>query len=128
MVLHRLINLDTLEKSYKKKSSVMSKEDNKLSKSLQSLKIKKSLIKEEEEEDSLMDHLKKIQDGSISVNAEDDSDNNEQNLNSTIESHSAILTNNDLMLEADRIAKDLLLNSSDSNLGKIFLWYLFMYY
>lgn len=118
MVLHRLINLDTLEKSYKKKSSVMSKEDNKLSKSLQSLK--KSLIKEEEE-DSLMDHLKKIQDGSISVNAEDDSDNDEQNLNSTIESHSAILTNNDLMLEADRIAKDLLLNSSDSNLGKIFL-------
>nr|XP_050855049.1 transcriptional regulator ATRX-like isoform X1 [Vespula vulgaris] len=111
--IKRLINLDTLEKSYKKKSSVMSKEDNKLSKSLQSLK--KSLIKEEEE-DSLMDHLKKIQDGSISVNAEDDSDNDEQNLNSTIESHSAILTNNDLMLEADRIAKDLLLNSSDSNL------------
>ncbi|KAL2728609.1 transcriptional regulator ATRX-like [Vespula squamosa] len=115
--IKRLINLDTLEKPYKKKSSVMSKEDNKLSKSLQSLKTKKSLIEEEEkDEDSLMDHLKKIQDGSISVNAEDDSDNNEQNLNSTIESHCAILTNNDLMLEADKIAKDLLLNSPDSNL------------
>ncbi|XP_046823405.1 transcriptional regulator ATRX-like isoform X1 [Vespa crabro] len=113
--IKRLINLDTLEKPHKKRSSATSKEDNKLPKSLQSLKTKKSLI-EEEEEDSLMDHLKKVQDGDVSVNAEDDSDNNEQNLNSAIESHSAILTNDDLMLEADKIAKDLLLNSSDSNL------------
>ncbi|XP_043490866.1 transcriptional regulator ATRX-like isoform X2 [Polistes fuscatus] len=110
--INRLINLDTLEKSYKR-SSVTSKEDN-LSKSLQSLKTKRSSI--EKEEDSLLEHLKKVQDGSASIDMQDDSDNNEQNLNSLIENHSAILTNDDLMLEADKIAKDLLLNSSDSNM------------
>lgn len=116
MVLHRLINLDTLEKPHKKRSSV--KEKNNLSKSLQSLKAKQSAI--EEEEDSLTDHLKKIQDEDVSINADDGSDDDEPNLNSTIETHSAVLTNDDLMLEADKVAKDLLLNSSDSNLGKIF--------
>ncbi|XP_015180488.1 PREDICTED: transcriptional regulator ATRX-like isoform X2 [Polistes dominula] len=110
--INRLINLDTLEKLPHKRSSVTSKEDN-LSKSFQSLKTK---ISSSEKEDSLLEHLKKVQDGSASIDMQDDSDNNEQNLNSLVENHSAILTNDDLILEADKIAKDLLLNSSDSDM------------
>lgn len=84
----------------------------KVSKSLNKRKgkqIEGSLTKEE----SLMDHLKKIENGDVSTTIEMDSSSDESVCR--VENVDVPISNEALISEANRIAKENLLNSSDSN-------------
>lgn len=82
-----------------------------------SSKISKSSNKRKEKakpkEESLMDHLKRIENGSASPTAETDSDT-EESVHQISKVDDVPVSNEALMAEADRIAKENLLNS-DSN-------------
>lgn len=114
IILYSLVNLDKLKKSRKKntkKDSDSSTDDDSSSKiSKNSNKQRKAKAKEE----SLMDHYKKIENNDVNVaTVETDSDTEEpicqiKNLDKPV-------SNEALISEADRIARENLLNSSDSN-------------
>lgn len=84
-----------------------------------SLKISKNLNKQKEKgkttkEESLMDHLKKIENGDVSASVEMDSSSDES-IHRSQRVDAVPISNEALLLEANRIAKENLLNSSDSN-------------
>ncbi|XP_072754858.1 uncharacterized protein [Anoplolepis gracilipes] len=119
--LKSLINLDKLEKKRKKntkKDSDSSTDDDvssKLSKGSNKRKEKQTT-----KEDSLMDHLKRIENGDVPATAEIDSSSDESVC--PIEKVDAVpISNEALILEANRLAKENLLNSSDSNEKEVIL-------
>lgn len=65
-------------------------------------------------EESLMDYLKKIENGDVSVDAEMDSSSDES-VHRIEKIDTVPISNEALISEANRIAKENLLNSSDSN-------------
>lgn len=73
--------------------------------------------KQTTKEESLMDHLKKIENGDVSTFVEKDSSSDES---IRIQNVDVSVSNEALISEANRIAKENLLNSSDSN-GKSFV-------
>lgn len=81
---------------------------------MQSSTPKKKTKAAKEEEDSLLNHLKKVENGEFDENLERDSGS--ENINAIAVPQIAFSTNEQLMMEADRIAKNMLLNS-DSDIG-----------
>lgn len=119
IILYSLINLDKLEKRRKKnikKDSDSSMDDDLFSKISRSSNKRKKKAKAKKE--SLMDHLKRIENGNISPTVETDSDT-EGSVHQISKINDMPVSNEALMSEANRIAKENLLNSSDSN-GKRF--------
>ncbi|XP_025267000.1 transcriptional regulator ATRX isoform X2 [Camponotus floridanus] len=114
-----LINLSKLEKTHKKnakKDSDSSTDDDTSSKVSKSLNKQKG--KQTTEEESLMDHLKKIENGDVSTLVEMDSSSDES---IKIQNVDVSVSNEALISEANRIAKENLLNSSDSNEKEVVL-------
>ncbi|XP_070171889.1 transcriptional regulator ATRX isoform X2 [Polyergus mexicanus] len=111
--LKSLVNLDNLEKKRKKntkKDSDSSMDDDISSKNSKDLNKRKG--KQITKEESLMDYLKKIENGDVSATAEMDSSSDE----SIHRTEDIVpISNEALISEANRIAKENLLNSSDSN-------------
>ncbi|XP_018359340.1 PREDICTED: transcriptional regulator ATRX homolog isoform X1 [Trachymyrmex cornetzi] len=115
-----LVNLDKLEKNHKKniKKDSDSSMDNDSSSKISKRSNKKENTKIKEE--SLMDHLKKIENGDTvatvetDLYTEDQSIYQKQNVDDTI-------SNDALISEADRLAKENLLNSSDSDEEEVIL-------
>ncbi|XP_050452234.1 transcriptional regulator ATRX-like isoform X1 [Cataglyphis hispanica] len=114
--LKSLVNLDNLEKK-RKKNTKKDSEDSSMDDDTSS-KTSKSLNKRKEKqitkEESLMDYLKKIENGDVSVDAEMDSGSDES-IHRIENVDSVPISNEALISEANRIAKENLLNSSDSN-------------
>ncbi|XP_017760538.1 PREDICTED: transcriptional regulator ATRX homolog [Eufriesea mexicana] len=77
-------------------------------------KVKKSKVKEVE--DSLLDHLKNVEDGKFLENTEEES--NMENDASNPKTQACIQTNEELIIEADAATKKVLLCSSDSDIGE----------
>ncbi|KOX81255.1 Transcriptional regulator ATRX like protein [Melipona quadrifasciata] len=77
-------------------------------------KIRKAKV--QEIEDSLLDHLKNVEDKEFEENTEEDS--NTENNSSITKMQTNFQTNKELMLEADAATKKSLLCSSDSDFGK----------
>ncbi|CAL1683159.1 unnamed protein product [Lasius platythorax] len=110
-----LVNLDKLEKRRKKntkKDSDSSTDDDASSKISKNSNKRKG--KETTKEESLMDHLKKIENGDVSATVEMDSSSDES-VYRLGKVDTVPISNEALILEANRIAKEGLLNSSDSN-------------
>ncbi|XP_039313283.1 transcriptional regulator ATRX isoform X2 [Solenopsis invicta] len=112
-----LINLDKLEKKHSKNatkdSDSSTNSDDSYSKVSKSLnKTRKGKVKVREE--SLMDHLERVENGDVITTVETDSDTEEpiRRINNIDD---MLVSNEALISEADRIAKENLLNSSDSN-------------
>lgn len=115
IVLYSLVNLDKLEKRRKKntkKDSDSSMDDDASSKISKNSNKRKG--KETTKEESLMDHLKKIENGDVSATVEMDSSSDES-VYRLGKVDTVPISNEALILEANRIAKESLLNSSDSN-------------
>lgn len=115
IILYSLVNLDKLEKKCKKnakKDSDSLTDDDSVSKISRSSNKRKEQAKAKEE--SLMDHLKRIENGNISPTVEMDSDT-EESVHQISKINDKLVSNEALMSEANRIAKENLLNSSDSN-------------
>lgn len=115
IILYSLINLDKLEKKRKKnakKDSDSLTDDDSFSKTSKSSNKQKEKAKAKEE--SLMDHLKKIENGNISPTVEMDSDT-ENSVHQINKINDTLVSNEALLSEANKIAKENLLNSSDSN-------------
>lgn len=87
----------------------MTDDDSKISKNSNKRK-EKAKAKEE----SLVDHLKRIENGDIVATAEMDSDD-EESVHSIKKVDDLPVSNDTLIAEANRLAKEILLNSSDSN-------------
>ncbi|CAL7933444.1 unnamed protein product [Xylocopa violacea] len=101
-----LINIDRLKRNNKNISSSPRGALPKIS--------RKAKSKEKEEEDSLLDHLKKVQNGECVENiGEDSSVENDDSISKT---QSTFKTNEQLMIEADAATKRILLYSSDSDI------------
>ncbi|XP_018302320.1 transcriptional regulator ATRX homolog isoform X1 [Mycetomoellerius zeteki] len=112
--LESLVNLDKLEKSRKKNTK---KDSDSLMDNDSSSKISKSNKKENTKtrEESLMDHLKKIENGDAVATVETDLDTEDQSVYQKQNVDDNITISNDALIsEADRLAKESLLNSSDS--------------
>lgn len=77
---------------------------------------KQQTEKETSKEESLMDHLKKIENGEVPITAETDSISDELIQVNGIDDQP--VSNEALLSEANRIAKENLLNSPDSSSGK----------
>lgn len=119
IILYSLVNLDKLEKSRKKNTK---KDSDSLMDNDSSSKISKSNKKENTKtrEESLMDHLKKIENGDAVATVETDLDTEDQSVYQKQNVDDNITISNDALIsEADRLAKESLLNSSDST-GKQF--------
>lgn len=86
-------------------------DDDTSSKVSQSLNKRKG--KQTTKEESLMDHLKKIENGDVSTIVEMESSSDESVCR--VEKVDVPISNEALISEANRIAKENLLNSSDSN-------------
>ncbi|XP_076680852.1 uncharacterized protein LOC143375529 isoform X2 [Andrena cerasifolii] len=99
-----LIDLDRLAKCQSRASD-----------SAQSITPKKKAKAAKEEEDSLLNHLKKVENGEFDKNLERDSSSD--SINAIEEPQIAFSTNEELMKEADMVAKNMLLNS-DSDIGE----------
>lgn len=97
-----LIDLDKLKKDSKKGSN-----------SPRSALSKKKTNAAKQEEDSLMDHLKKVENGEFHENIQDD---DYENSNSATKLQTTFATTAELMMEADDAVKKNLLNS-DSDIG-----------
>ncbi|XP_024877012.1 transcriptional regulator ATRX-like isoform X1 [Temnothorax curvispinosus] len=115
--LKSLINLDKLEKSRKKNAK---KDSDSLTDDDLSSKIARSSNKQKEKakakQESLMDHLKRIENDNISPTIEMDSDTDiEESAHQISKVNDMPVSNEALMSEADRIAKENLLNTSDSS-------------
>ncbi|XP_029663032.1 transcriptional regulator ATRX homolog [Formica exsecta] len=113
--LKSLVNLDNLEKKRTKntkKDSDSSMDDDMSSKNSKGLNKRKG--KQTIKEESLMDYLKKIENGDVSVTAEMDSSSDES-VHRIEKVETVPISNEALISEANRIAKENLLNSSDSN-------------
>lgn len=119
IALFSLVNLDNIEKKRNKKEKDSDTDDDTLSSKRRNLNKRK----EKEAEESLMDHLKRIEndDGLETVKAERLSSDEAESvhLQKVKEIDAPPLSNETLMLEADRRAKETLLISSDSDNGKI---------
>ncbi|XP_077277366.1 uncharacterized protein LOC143905688 [Temnothorax americanus] len=115
--LKSLINLDKLEKSRKKnakKDSDLLTDDDSSSKIARS--SNKQMEKAKAKEESLMDHLKRIENDNISPTVEMDSDTDiEESAHQISKVNDIPVSNEALMSEADRVAKENLLNTSDSS-------------
>ncbi|KAL0102451.1 hypothetical protein PUN28_018014 [Cardiocondyla obscurior] len=112
--LESLINLDNLEKKHKKstkESSDSLTDDDSSSNILTNPNKRKEKPKDKVE--SLMDHLEKIENGNISTIINTDSDNESNHSISKIDD--PLISNEALISEANEIAKENLLNSSDEN-------------
>ncbi|XP_076381425.1 uncharacterized protein LOC117226320 isoform X1 [Megalopta genalis] len=96
-----LINLDSLRRNTRKTID-----------SSPSSTFKKSKATTETEE-TLLDHLKKVENGELAENVEEDAV--VDNENTPMKVTSDVQSNEDLMMEADRIAKNMLLNFDDSD-------------
>lgn len=76
--------------------------------------------KEKQAEESLMDHLKRIEnDDTLAIKEEDLGSDESVHLKKIKEIDAAPISNEALISEANKIAKENLLNASDSNSGKI---------
>ncbi|XP_053988590.1 transcriptional regulator ATRX homolog isoform X1 [Hylaeus volcanicus] len=95
-----LTNLESLKRDIKKKNS-----------SRHSSFVKKTKGKETEE--TLLDHLKRVENGEFVDNSKEDSDLESMNLST--KAKTTIQTNEDLMKEADMATKKMLLDSTDSD-------------
>lgn len=118
IILYSLVNLDKLEKKRKKntrKDSDSLTDDDSFSKLSKSSKRKE---KEKAKEESLMDHLKRIENDNISPTVEMDT---EESVHQISKINDNLVSNEALMTEANRIAKENLLNSSDSNGKRLIL-------
>ena len=121
IILYSLVNLDKLERNYckkntKKDSDSLIDNDSSSKNSKRSNKKENTKIREE----SLMDHLKKIENGDSVATVETDLDTEDQLLYQKQNIDDNITVSNDALIsEADRLAKENLLNSSDSD-GKQF--------
>lgn len=110
-------NLDTLKKKSKKditKDYDISMDDI-LSKTKKINKQGKA-----NKEESLMDHLKKIENGEMMSISQTDS-NFDESIHQAKETDEIFISNEDLILQANYAAKQNLLNSSDSVAGKRFI-------
>ncbi|KAL6257217.1 hypothetical protein P5V15_012144 [Pogonomyrmex californicus] len=113
--LKSLVNLDKLEKKRKKntkKDSNSSTDDDSSSKISKNANKRKGKVKDKQE--SLMDHLKRIENGDVLETIEMDSDS-EELVHQIKKVDDLPMSNEALISEADKIAKENLLNSSDSN-------------
>ncbi|XP_032671498.1 transcriptional regulator ATRX-like isoform X2 [Odontomachus brunneus] len=118
--LKSLVNLDTIEKRYKntKKDSDTSTDDDNDASSKISRRSNKGKGKQatKETEESLMDHLKKVEnEDPLSIQAIYSSDESADRIAKV---DTAIVSNEDLLLEANKAAKQNLLNSTDSDAEK----------
>ncbi|XP_011344208.2 transcriptional regulator ATRX isoform X3 [Ooceraea biroi] len=114
--LKSLINLDRLEKRYKKNKKIdsdTSTDDDKAAKVLKSLNKRKG---NQTKEESLMDHLKKIENDEVSAIVRTDSSSDEF-IHQVNDINATPVSNEALMSEANKVAKDNLLKSSDSDAG-----------
>ncbi|XP_018051427.1 PREDICTED: transcriptional regulator ATRX-like isoform X3 [Atta colombica] len=115
--LKSLVNLDKLERNYCKKNTKkdcdsLIDNDSSSKNSKRSNKRENTKIREE----SLMDHLKKIENGDSVATIETDLDTEDQLLYQKQNVDDNITVSNDALIsEADRLAKENLLNSSDSD-------------
>lgn len=122
IVLYSLVNLDKLEKRHSKntkKDSDESTDDNDALSNIKRLnrgKGKQTI--EEVEEESLMDHLKKIENDDPSIIQSDS--NSDEPVRRVTNADPMPVSNEDLISEANRVAKENLLNSS-SDAGKRFI-------
>ncbi|XP_078034096.1 uncharacterized protein LOC144468475 [Augochlora pura] len=96
-----LINLDSLRRNIRKASDTSSSSTFKKSKATT------------ETEDTLLDHLKKVENGELAATVEEDAVPDHENPPMKVPSE--IQSNEELMMEADRIAKNMLLNFDDSD-------------
>ena len=102
---YSLMDLNSLQRN--RKSGIDSIQ-NPSSKTMKKAKV-------QEIEDSLLDHLKNVEDKELVENTEEDS--NVENNSSIIKMQTNFQTNRELMLEADAVTKKSLLYSSDSDFG-----------
>lgn len=121
-VLCSLVNLDKLEKRHKntnKDSDASTSDDNASSKISRKSSKKKGKQTTKEVEESLMDHLKRIEnEESLVVQAVYSSD---EFADSVTKLDTTLVSNEALLLEANKAAKQSLLNSTDSDVGKRFV-------
>ncbi|CAK9817184.1 Transcriptional regulator ATRX homolog [Anthophora quadrimaculata] len=99
-----LIDLDRLQKNHKSMSD-----------STRNLRKKKTSAVREEE-DSLLNHLMKVENTEFVEHSGEDS--NSANDNRTAEIQASFQTNDELIAEADAVTKNILLCSSDSDIGE----------
>ncbi|XP_076641676.1 transcriptional regulator ATRX homolog isoform X2 [Halictus rubicundus] len=97
-----LINLDRLQRNTRKAS------DSSLSSTFKKSKPTT------ETEDTLLDHLRKVENGELAENTEEDTVAHTENM--SMISPCGIQTNEELMEEADRVTKNILLNSDASDI------------
>ncbi|XP_018347089.1 PREDICTED: transcriptional regulator ATRX homolog [Trachymyrmex septentrionalis] len=117
-----LVNLDKLERSRKKNAKKdydsLTDNDSSSKNSKRSNKKENTKIREE----SLMDHLKKIENGDTVTTVETDLDTEDQSIYQKQNVDDNITISNDALIsEADRLAKENLLNSSDSDEKEVVL-------
>jgi len=111
-----LVNLDNIEKRCNKKGKDSDTDDDELSNKRKS----SSKRKEKQAEESLMDHLKKIENAdTLTTKGADFSSDESVYVEQVKKIDAAPISNEALMLEANKIARENLLNSSDSDNGKI---------
>lgn len=97
-----LINVDRLQQNQGKSSG-----------SVQSVSKKKLSTKETK--DSLLDHLEKVKNGEF-IEDEEKNANSDSSASTVLIPRANVQTNEQLMLEADKATKNMLLNSSDSDI------------
>ncbi|XP_012279926.1 transcriptional regulator ATRX homolog isoform X2 [Orussus abietinus] len=110
--IESLVTLESLEKKKSKKGSIndSNSDDEVLSKSSKDTPAKKKKRDSETPEESLLDHLKKVENEGIPDDSVE-SETEKERINVKGEPHD---TSTDLAVEADKLAKQFLLNSSDS--------------
>lgn len=120
IVLYSLVNLDRLEKRRKKNKKLINSgtttDDDETVASSSTSSSNKRKGNQPAKKETLMDYLKKIENGEVSEIIRTDSSSNESLHVKHLDV--SLLSNEALMSEANKVAKDNLLKSSDSDVGK----------